>query len=239
MCIQMLFLGGSMNNPFHDLTKEERIIYYISLFVVGVSCLLSPLDNVLIMIACLVGVTALIFVAKGYVIGQILTAVFALVYGIVSYDLKYYGEMITYLGMSAPIALLSAYSWWKHPYKQTKEVEVYKLTKKDVVSTFLYAFIVTLFFYYILRWFNTSELFFSTLSVTTSFLACYLTYLRSPYYALGYSANDVVLIILWILASIKDPSNIPMIFCFLMFLINDFYGFINWKRMSKRQSDKM
>ena len=76
------------------------------------------------------------------------------------------------------------------------------------------------------------------MSITTSFLACYLTYLRSPYYALGYSANDIVLIILWILASIKDPANIPMIFCFVMFLVNDVYGFINWKRMSKRQKEE-
>lgn len=129
-------------------------------------------------------------------IGQILTVVFALIYGIVSYDLHYYGEMITYLGMSAPIALLSAYTWWKHPYKQTKEVEVYKLTRKDVILTFVYAFLVTFIFYFILKWLNTSEMFFSTVSITTSFLACYLTYLRSPYYALGYSANDIVLIIL-------------------------------------------
>ena len=224
-----------MRNPFHDLNKEERIIYCISLFVVGISCMLSPLENPFIMVACLVGVTALIFVAKGYVIGQILTAIFALIYGIVSYDLHYYGEMITYLGMSAPIALLSAYTWWKHPYKQTKEVEVYRLTRKDVILTYVYAFLVTFLFYFILKWLNTSEMFFSTLSITTSFLACYLTYLRSPYYALGYSANDVVLIILWILASLKDPANIPMIFCFIMFLVNDLYGFINWKRMSRRQ----
>ena len=198
--------------------------------------MLSPLENPFIMVACLVGVTALIFVAKGYVIGQILTAIFALIYGIVSYDLHYYGEMITYLGMSAPIALLSAYTWWKHPYKQTKEVEVYRLTRKDVILTYVYAFLVTFLFYFILKWLNTSEMFFSTLSITTSFLACYLTYLRSPYYALGYSANDIVLIILWILASLKDPSNIPMIFCFIMFLVNDLYGFINWKRMSRRQT---
>lgn len=236
MWIQMLsFFGGIMNNPFHDLNKEERILYRISLIVVGMSCLLSPIESPLIIVACFVGVTALIFVAKGYVIGQLLTAIFAVLYGMISYDLQYYGEMITYLGMSAPIALLSAYTWWKHPYQHTKEVEVYRLRKKDCIVTWIFAFIVTFVFFNILKLLHTREMFFSTLSVTTSFLACYLTYLRSPYYALGYAANDIILIILWSLASLKDARNIPMIFCFVMFLVNDFYGFINWKRMSKRQ----
>ena len=82
---------------------------------------------------------------------------------------------------------------------------------------------------------NTANLIFSTISITTSFVASYLTFLRSPYYAIGYSANDVVLIILWILASVEDISYLPMVACFIMFLFNDLYGFYNWRRMQKRQ----
>ena len=99
----------------------------------------------------------------------------------------------------------------------------------------LLALLVTVLFYFILKVLNTANLFFSTLSITTSFVASYLTFLRSPYYALGYSANDVVLIILWILASVEDISYLPMVACFIMFLFNDLYGFYNWRRMQKRQ----
>ncbi len=67
-------------------------------------------------------------------------------------------------------------------------------------------------------------------------LFSYLTFLRSPYYAIGYSANDVVLIILWILAAFTDISCLPMVACFVMFLFNDLYGFYNWRKMQKRQS---
>ena len=75
----------------------------------------------------------------------------------------------------------------------------------------------------------------STLSVTTSFIAVYLTFRRSPYFALAYAANDVVLIVLWILAAAEDISYLAVIICFVAFLGNDLYGFINWKRMEKRQ----
>ena len=71
--------------------------------------------------------------------------------------------------------------------------------------------------------------------MTTSWIASYLTFLRSPYYALGYAANDLVLIILWILAAQTDLSCLPMVLCFVMFFANDLYGFYSWQKMQKRQ----
>jgi hypothetical protein len=71
--------------------------------------------------------------------------------------------------------------------------------------------------------------------VTTTFLAVYLTFRRSPYFALAYAANDVILIALWILAAREDISYLSVIICFVMFLVNDLYGFVSWKRMEMRQ----
>ena len=99
--------------------------------------------------------------------------------------------------------------------------------------------VVTFIFYFILKAFNTENLLVSTLSVATSFLAVYLTALRCPLYACAYALNDVVLIVLWVLASISNISYLPMVFCFIMFLANDLYGFINWKKMQKRQSEEI
>ena len=90
-------------------------------------------------------------------------------------------------------------------------------------------------FYFILDAFNTANIIPSTLSVTTSFLAVYLTWRRSPYFALAYAANDIVLIILWILATRRDLSYLSVTVCFTVFLVNDLYGFISWRRMAKRQ----
>ena len=66
-----------MNNPFKDLTKFELILWIGSVFMVTASFLLAPTNDYLTLTASLIGVTALIFVAKGYVIGQVLTVVFA------------------------------------------------------------------------------------------------------------------------------------------------------------------
>ena len=224
---------------FKSLTKFEKGLWLTSLAVTLLSYLLSYLfsgsGNLLNLIASLIGVTALIFVAKGHVLGQLLTVVFSVFYGIISVLFAYYGEMITYLFMTTPMAIVAAVEWIKNPYKDTQEVKVHNVTKKQLAVMWLLALLVTALFYFILKALNTANLFFSTLSITTSFVASYLTFLRSPYYALGYSANDVVLIILWILASAKDISYLPMVACFIMFLFNDLYGFYNWRRMQKKQ----
>ncbi len=227
MKIKSLFIG---------LSKGEIALWLCSVIIVSTSFLLSYTNNYLTLIASLIGVTALIFVAKGYVLGQILTIVFSVFYGIISFFFGYYGEMLTYLGMTSPIAILAVISWSKHPYEETAEVTVNRMTKPQVMVMFLLTIIVTIIFYFILKALNTTNLFFSTVSVSTSFLASYMTFMRSPYYAVGYMANDIVLIVLWLLATIEDTMYLPMIICFVVFLINDLYGFFNWKMIEIRQS---
>ena len=225
---------------FKSLTKFEKGLWLTSLAVTLLSYLLSYFfsgnGDLLNLIASLIGVTALIFVAKGHVLGQLLTVVFAVFYGIISVIFTYYGEMITYLFMTAPMAVIAAIEWMRNPYKDTQEVKVHKVTKKQLTVMWLLAILVTVLFYFVLKALNTANLVFSTISITTSFVASYLTFLRSPYYAIGYSANDVVLIVLWILASMENISYLPMVACFVMFLFNDLYGFYNWRRLQKKQN---
>lgn len=85
------------------LTTFELALWICSAVVVAASYFLSKSEASSSLLS-LVGVTALIFVSAGNVIGQVLTIVFSVLYGIISFRTKYYGEMLTYLLMSAPAA---------------------------------------------------------------------------------------------------------------------------------------
>lgn len=188
------------------------------------------------LIASLIGVTSLIFCAKGNPFGQVLMIIFSLFYGAVSFTFAYYGEMITYLGMSAPMAVVSLVTWLRNPFKGARsQVRVNRITLFETAFMLLLTAAVTAGFFFILRAFNTANLIPSTFSVTTSFAAVYLTFRRSEFYALVYALNDVVLVVLWVLASLSDRSYISMVICFAVFLVNDIYGFINWRRMRIQQ----
>ena len=217
-------------------SKEELTLWGSSAGLILVSFFLFDRVNFMTLAASLIGTTSLIFNAKGNPIGQALMIAFSLLYGVISYTFSYFGEMITYLGMTGPMALFALISWLRNPYKGNRaEVAVNRIGKWEYSGMCLATAVVTLGFYFILEHFNTANIIPSTLSVATSFIAVYLTFRRSPYFALAYAANDAVLIVLWTLAASENIRYLSVIICFVMFLVNDLYGFISWKRMERRQ----
>ncbi len=220
-------------------TKFEIGLWLSSVTFILLSFFIFDRENYLTLIASLVGITSLIFCAKGNPLGQLMMVAFSAIYGVISFGFAYYGEMLTYLGMTLPMAAISLVSWLKNPYKKNRaEVEIRRINKKDILALVILTPIVTLIFFFILRWLGNANLLPSTLSVTTSFIAAFLSFRRSPYFALAYALNDIVLIALWILAALKDFSYFSVIICFLVFLVNDLYSFTNWRRMQKRQKAK-
>lgn len=227
-----------MKKFLNYFSKLEITLWASSLVLILISFFAFDRTNYLTLFASFIGVTSLIFNAKGNPFGQLLMVIFSLLYGIISYSFSYYGEMITYLGMTMPMAIFALISWLRNPYKNNRaEVKVNNIRKTEHIIMWLLTAVVTIIFYFILDYFNTANIIPSTLSVTTSFVAVYLTFRRSPLFALAYAANDIVLLVLWVLASISDIHYISVVVCFVAFLFNDIYGFINWQKMKKRQTE--
>lgn len=218
-------------------SKFEISIWILSAVSITASFLIFDRESFLTLIASILGVTAILLNAKGNPIGQGLMVIFSVIYGIISYGFAYYGEMATYLGMTLPMSVIALIAWLRNPFQGKKsQVKVNKLSFKEVIFMIVLTLGVTAGFYFILKYLGTANLIPSTLSVTTSFAAVYLTFRRSPYFSLLYAFNDIVLIVLWVLAAFYDTSYISVIVCFMMFLINDLYAFISWLKMDKRQN---
>lgn len=178
-----------MNNPIKSLTRREWCLWLASLAVVLIANQITPELDPLTMTAALVGVTSLVFAAKGNVWSQVLMIVFSILYGVISFRFHYWGEMITYLGMTLPMAVWSTVTWLKNPSKENgSEVAIQTLARRHLAALAASTVAVAAVFYYILKLLDTPNLFFSTVSIITSFLAAALTMLRSSYYAVGYAA---------------------------------------------------
>ncbi len=225
-----------MKDFIKKFTLGEKILWLMSALCITAAFMIFDRENFLRLIASLFGVTAILLNAKGNPLGQMLMTFFSVMYGIISYKSAYYGEMITYIGMTGPMAVLALVSWLRHPFENNKsEVEVNHIKKRELGFMWFLAAVVTVLFYFILKHFNTANLVFSTVSVTTSFVAVYLTFRRSELFSLGYAANDVILIILWSLASLQSREYICMVICFSAFLANDTYAYFSWLNIKKRQ----
>ncbi len=228
-----------MKKPFSYFSKLEIALWLSSVLLIVTSYLVFDRENGSVLAASLLGVTSLILNAKGNPIGQVLMVLFSLLYGAISYTFSYYGEMITYLGMTMPMAILALISWLRNPYKGNRaEVKVNRIGRTEQAWMWIATLLVTVLFFFVLKHFQTANLLPGTLSVTTSFLAVYLTFRRSPFFALAYAANDVVLILLWSMASASEIRYLSVTVCFAAFLVNDLYGFVSWRRMEKRQREE-
>ena len=117
----LLFLEVFMKKLFSYFSKGEIALWASSVILILVSFALFDRINYLTLFASLIGVTSLIFNAKGNPFGQVLMIVFSILYGIISYTFRYYGEMITYLGMTMPMAVVALIAWLKHPFQGKKK----------------------------------------------------------------------------------------------------------------------
>ena len=160
------------NSLFNYFTKGEILLWCISVTLIVVSFLLFDRENYLTLVASFIGVTSLIFNAKGNPFGQFLMVIFSILYRVISFAVAYYGEMITYLGMTAPMAVFALVSWLRNPYNGNKaEVKVNRLELKEIIFMIILTAVITLIFYHILAAFHTANLIPST-SICHNKLSC-------------------------------------------------------------------
>ena len=99
-----------MKKATNYFTKTELTLWIGSVLLILTAFALFDRESYLTLVASLIGVTSLIFAAKGNPVSQALMIVFSILYGIISYSFAYYGEMITYLGMTLPMSVIAMYS---------------------------------------------------------------------------------------------------------------------------------
>lgn len=225
-----------LRNPFKGFTKFEWCLWTGSMIAIIVAHFAAGSRDWASLAVSLVGVTSLIFAARGDPFAPVLFIVFAIIYAVISYFFSYYGEMLIYLCMQLPVSVLSLVTWLKNINKDKHQVTVGRLTWKKVVAMFALDIAVTVPFYFLIKHFNTANLIPSTISVATSFAALFLMTLRIPQYALAFILNDVVMIVLWSMALYEDIGYISLVVCFSIFLINDTYTFINWLKRQRTEN---
>lgn len=222
---------------FKDWTKFEILFLFIGTLL---ALILTPVFNgtIIDLLYTLLYFWTALLLAKGkyscYIIGIIST----FFYAYVSYTNNYYGEIIISMFCTLPLMIIGLINWLKNQ-DDTKTVIIKEINKKELIIVLLSQAIMFSGYYYLLKYFNTSNLFVSTLSIVASLIATYLTARRSEYGFIGFIINDLILITLWGLPVINGNLNlIPVLLCPLLLLINDIYGVYNWKKLKEEQGGK-
>ena len=226
-------------NNIHAWTLFEILFLSICLAVV-VGCFVFSSDrNYFSLTTSLIGVVAVLTVSKGLVWAPYVNVVFNTCYAILAFTQGFYGEFIISVVLMNAIYIMSIVSWVRNKGKQNdKVVQINKISKMEYTVLVIATLVVTVLFYFILKALNTRELVVGTLSLVGSGVAAYLMFRRCSNYALGYIFNDIVLILMWSLNIVTNGwGYLPTVISFVVFLLNDIYGFIHWKKEEKSQID--
>lgn len=220
---------------FKDWTKFEKSLSLGSIFVIILVGIIFKSD-VLTTSCSVVGVITAFLHAKGKNLGQVFGLLITILYSIVSFKNKYYGEVLIYLVIMLPMYILGIISWAKHKNIETNSVEINRIKKKELLSIIPLSVFIYIGIYYLLKYFNTNELIISTTSVLISMLAMYFQVRRSKYSFSCYLINDIILMLLWGIPVIKGNLLLfPMFINPIINFINDIYGLYNWQRIEKIQ----
>ena len=235
-CYTNYVIGVGMKNIYKDWNLFEILLLSVSLVLISVCFIFTPDKNWFSLMSSLLGVTTVVFTAKGKVAAPFLSLIYSVFYIIISITQQYYGEAIIYGVLMAPLQFITIFNWLKNKNNETSVVKVNKVTVKEYLILTGITLLATVGFYFLLKWLNTAQLVVSTISLITSALATYLLLRRCSNYALFYIVNDIILIVLWGIAMASTGLSIlPMIISFSVFLINDVYGFIKWKSREKQE----
>lgn len=222
---------------FKDWTKFEKTLLFIGIIILALAGIIFKSD-LLITTCSIVGITTALLLAKGKHLGQIFGILIVALYSIVSFKNRYYGEVLIYLCIMLPMYFIGVISWLKHQNKKTNSVEINNIKIKEWTTISILSIFVFLGIYFLLKSFNTSQLFISSLSVMDSLFAIYLSIRRSKYNFYFYVVNDLILIVLWGIPVISGSLILlPLVINPIINLINDIYGIYNWKKLEKIQKE--
>ena len=219
-----------MEKLFKDWSKFEIFLLFSSLSIIIFSGILCN-STILTIICSITGILCALTQAKGKIVSQFIGLILVVLYSILSFENKYYGEVLIYIFIMLPLFVSGIISWIRNLNKETNIVNENKLTKKEWIILSIISIVLFIGLYYLLKYFNTSQLFVSTLSMVTSLFATYLVARRSKYGFLFYIGNDIILFILWGMPVIYDNLLlIPMLINPIINFINDSYGWISWNK---------
>ena len=222
---------------FKDWTNFEKVLLFGSIVIVGLVGILFKSD--LLTISCsIVGIITALLLAKGKNLGQVFGLLITILYSIVSFKNKYYGEVLIYALLMLPMYIIGIITWINHKNEKTNSVEINTINKKEWIIVSIVFVGVFICIYCLLKAFNTNELVVSTISVLASLFAVYLQIRRSKYSFSFYMVNDIILMFLWGMPVVRGSYILfPMLLNPTINLINDAYGFYNWKKTEKIQKN--
>ncbi|WP_455715144.1 nicotinamide riboside transporter PnuC [Anaerosporobacter sp.] len=190
-------------------------------------------DNLRGIIAAVTGVICVILTGKGKMSCYIFGLVNTILYALISFDAKFYGEVMLNALYYVPMQFVGWFMWKKHMNNKTQEVEKIKLSIKwDVVLLVISA--SAIYGYgLVLRRLGGNLPFADSTSTCLSVLAMVLSVKRLSEQWVLWIVVDVVTVYMWVIDYIHGGTDVATLLMWIVYLLNAIFMFVKWFKESK------
>ncbi len=179
-------------------------------------------------IAAICGIFCVVLCAKGKKSQYIWGLINIIGYIIIAFINKYYGEVMLNALYYLPSQFIGYYLWNKHENKKTENVKGKKLSIKQTAVLLVCTAVSIVLYKLLLDVLGGNNTILDSASTMISIIANTLMLLRYREQWLLWIIIDMITVVMWIL--MKDGIMVTM---WAVYLINAFYGYINWTKIAK------
>ena len=181
-------------------------------------------------IAAISGILCVVLCAKGKKSQYIWGLINVIGYVIIAWINKYYGEVMLNALYYLPSQFIGYYLWNKHINKDNDKVEGNKLNLTKSILLVIVCFVGILLYKEVLDLLGGNGTLLDSASTTISIFANLLMMLRYREQWLLWIIIDAITVAMWLL--VKDFIMVTM---WSVYLVNAFYGYYNWSKISKER----
>lgn len=211
---------------------EITWLFVACLVIMGLSIYWK--DNLMGIISATTGVACVVCTGKGKLSAYIFGAVNTLLYAIIAFQAKYYGEVMLNALYYFPLQFYGFYVWSKHINSETHEVEKKSMKSSGRIKLALFVIVATGLYGLLLRYMGGSLPFVDALSTVVSVAAMIVSIKMYAEQWLLWIVVDVVTVIMWGVAFAKGNDSIATLLMWIIYLGNAVIMYFKWIREAKQ-----
>ncbi len=190
-------------------------------------------DSAAGIIAALTGVWCVIFTGKGKRSSFIFGTVNVLFYALISFQAKYYGEVMLNLIYYFPMNFVGWYMWKKHMDDDTGEVKKERLPLKNSILMYSLTAVGIVAYGFVLKLLGGNLPFTDSMSTVVSVTAQILSVRRLTEQWVLWIVVDIVTVVMWGINFAQGGENIATLAMWSVYLINAIIMYIKWNKEAK------
>ena len=193
-------------------------------------------DTPMGIVSATTGVACVVCTGKGKLSAYPLGAINVLLYAIIAWKAKYYGEVMLNLIYYFPMEFYGLYVWKKHMNTETHEVEKRFMPWSKRILMIAAVVIGTLGYGFVLRALGGNLPFVDALSTVVSVVAMIVSIGMYVEQWILWIAVDIVTVFMWAKAFAAGNDSIATLLMWIVYLGNAVIMYFKWAREAKRHA---